>query len=107
MCQMLEHGIQSTPAYAMSSSNALVLVQNQVQFSCSYVLMVKGQCISHLAIAHCWKPAKHVKDRLKSQRHAVNLLAYVQGRACNMTKPAQVASLADYAHAELGSIDLW
>ena len=31
----------------------------------------------------------------------------VQGRACNMTKPAQVASLANFAHAELGSIDLW
>lgn len=24
-----------------------------------------------------------------------------------MTKPAQVASLADFAHDELGSIDLW
>ena len=24
-----------------------------------------------------------------------------------MTKPAQVASLANFAHAELGSIDLW
>ena len=31
----------------------------------------------------------------------------LQGRACNMTKPAQVASLADFAHDELGSIDLW
>lgn len=35
------------------------------------------------------------------------LLHLLQGRACNMTKPAQVASLADFAHDELGSIDLW
>ncbi|DBA86750.1 hypothetical protein WJX77_010965 [Trebouxia sp. C0004] len=34
-------------------------------------------------------------------------LGEVKGRACNITKPAQVASLANFAHAELGSIDLW
>ncbi|KAL3158125.1 hypothetical protein ABBQ32_011723 [Trebouxia sp. C0010 RCD-2024] len=34
-------------------------------------------------------------------------LGEVKGRACNMTKPAQVASLADFARDELGSIDLW
>ena len=84
----------------------MVLVP-QVHFFCIYVLMVKGQCSSHLARARCWKVAHHVKIGLTPQRHAVNLPAYVQGRACNMTKPAQVASLADYAYAELGSIDLW
>ena len=40
-------------------------------------------------------------------RHKLNRRGVMQGRACNMTKPAQVASLANFAHAELGSIDLW
>lgn len=38
---------------------------------------------------------------------ACSFLCAMQGKVCNMAKPGDVASFANYARDTLGTVDLW